>query len=71
MTVKTLTYIHKLLEREEETLRSAKRIAYQNMEDAKAEEADNVAELRGIYEDALAAWRKASDALREFENRDW
>lgn len=71
MTLETLNYIHGLLKQEVETQRNAKRLAYQSLEQAEAEGADNAPALREVLKKTRASWDEANSALRDFEAQDW
>lgn len=71
MTLATLNYIHSLLEHEEETRRTAKKLAVQSRDQAEEEGADNVPALREMVEKTRASWNEANNALRDFEAQEW
>ena len=71
MTLATLNYIHGLLKQEVEAQRNAKRLAYQSLDQAEAEGADNTPSLREVLKKTRASWDEANSALRDFEAQDW
>ena len=71
MKLATLNYIHGILQHEEETRRSAKRLAFQSWEKAEAEGAGNAKALKEMVEKTRASWSEASCALDDFETQEW
>ena len=71
MTIKTLSFIHKLLEEEEKRLTTAVNLARDAYYAAEEAEADNAASLKARYESLRTARYAAGEALREFEDKEW
>ena len=71
MTLATLNYIHALLKHEEEAQRNAKHLAFQSLEKAEQEKADNITDLRELLRKVRASYDEANTALRDFEAQEW
>lgn len=71
MKISSLEYIHKLLNDEVETLRTAYRMAAANVETAKENHADNLETLKKIANDIDIKLDNALRALNDFEEEDF
>ena len=71
MTIKTLTTIHKLLIEEEKRLTTATSMARSAYNKAEDEKAENAACLKERYNSLWDAMCVATEALREFECKEW
>ena len=71
MTVKTLTYIHRLLIENEDKLHKAKELARKARNEAEEKDLDTLPDMEDIYEVTREKWLDAHNARVEFEAREW
>ena len=71
MTIKTLTYIHRLLIEDEAKRHKAKELAREARNEAEEKDLDNLPDLEDLYEVTREHWIEAHNARVEFEAREW
>ena len=74
MTIKTLEYIHSLMQEDTDRTRTdydaARKLQYQ-YEESETVDSDLVSTQKKIADEYYRLWIKASNALEDFESQEW